>query len=1610
MCAVTDQVDPKRALLVWSRCWPWLVIAVTLGSIVWLLYPLAQAAARPAPAVPSFTPEPPDLQEVLVLGPTVLTPGTQGTARVLVRDPRTGRAIPGAQVQAVLGPHSTSGAGEPLPGLTTDEWGAAELSFPVPEQAAGEWQLTVDVIGPVGTQRLQRSLTVHRDVRLELRAHKQVYHPGEIVYMWLLATDPIAGRPLPAEQVTLALSDPRGNRLCSKTTGTDIYGAVRTGCELADLSLPGTYLLSAVLGDAAVERPIVVSPAESSDFAVQIRPAGEVLISGQGLTATVEAHYPFGRPAAWARVQVTVWLDEAATWSTEGQTDESGRLAFVTGPWDGATEADSSGGEGETIPLYVEAVVTDPQGLVGRGGRWLMSAPQPLSIAAWPEAGVLKPGLENRVYLETAYPDGRPAPCELQIVLPGAAEPLIVQTDVQGRGSFTWVPEAGSWAIDVLARDADGAIAEAHFPFTVEQGQHHLLLHPKRLEYRSGELVSGDVLVSPSVTAVYVDLYAAGAHLAAVTAPVADGRAPFSFSLPADLAGALTLDAYTWLADGTLARDTRTLRVVSPHALRLDLETDRETYLHGETAILVVRASDERGRAVPAILDLSVVTDQGMDDPIRAAVPRENAADVAVPPLAPVWNPAPDLGPQTADVASRPRPVPAAVESAFQAYESAWAARHAAFTAAIRRILFAATVLPVLLWLAVSRLSGRLGRDLLAGLFVVPLALLGGALLAYLGIALWGPGAPLVLGLAWFGVLVALVVWSRVRRQRWGSLLAVWVGGGLALSIGLRYGLVRGAALAPWAALTGLAGLALALLALYAAGAAMLRRGEWGGGLAALAVLFLVGSMLAGGVLSEPGAHVPRQEPLPETMPPPIQPTPIPVRAQTPMLIAASAARGSAPVDGAGLNSWAGDGTTMAHLSEMETDEEGTFQLEIAVPPQGAQVAVRALTAAGVWQEDRADLVVQEPIAIQALLPAELTMGDRLDLPLTVQNATSISQTVWLTATEASWYRLWRWGGGVQQVIVPPHEARAVLLPVQVMEWGERALEITFAAEPGTERIQAGRRSFPVSLRPEGWWITDPYSWWVQNVTQRKFRVPWSAVPGTDQIAVKLYPGPWSVVAGALDTATQTEGQAFDQVTAALQARLLEVEYRRRTGGWTPTEQARLERLLALDVQRLLAFEHPAGGFAALPGGPPDLIRSAIALRCLSELEQIVPLDRGPLERTAAWLLGQQDEGVWRLESPPVSWAALPRPELAPTAYLAWALADAGYDVSEAMVYLARYYGEAGDPYVLALIAHALLSNPVPVEGLDAILAALDESAQTRGTLVFWSGRLQTLSGAVEGPPDADGAVTPSARIETTALAIWALCRAQAFPERTGQGIDLLIDSRDVYGTWNAPQPTLLALRALLSSLPQGPVSLEELPFSTTVTVTVAGQTVGPLDIHGDVGQVLVFDRLDKGYNDVEIEVAGDRLAYQIVDSYFLPWNQVPPSSSEEEELSVEVSYDRTQVTVGETLSVTVGVMLNRTGSAPLVFLQLGLPPGFDLAVEDFERFVAEGAIARYERVGERVLVYLQDLSSDRPVQFSYRLRARFPSTVMALPTYAVDPANPQRPAVREPAIIEVIQ
>jgi hypothetical protein len=463
---------------------------------------------------------------------------------------------------------------------------------------------------------------------------------------------------------------------------------------------------------------------------------------------------------------------------------------------------------------------------------------------------------------------------------------------------------------------------------------------------------------------------------------------------------------------------------------------------------------------------------------------------------------------------------------------------------------------------------------------------------------------------------------------------------------------------------------------------------------------------------------------------------------------------------------------------------------------------------------------------------------------------------------------------------------------------------------------------------------------------------------------------------------------------------VLVLDYMQTTGNANPELQMQAESYVGTGYQRLLTFEAPGGGFSLFGEPPADLFLTAYGLMQLNDMAQVYPVDQAVIERAAKWLLErQEDDGTWQSRDYRAGQGAF-----GATSYLAWALVEAGYEdtiqVSRAIDYIRAQAMQEKDAYSLALAANALAayapSDPVTRGVIDALYDARVED----GDAIYW----QT------GGASFMGAAGQSGSVETTALAAYALMRAGEHLDAAQGALSYLLQAKDSWGTWSSTQATILSLKALLLASDLVGSAADQ----STIRVSLNNELAQEIVVDGtnaDVVHLVTFDRgfSPAGEDEVQIELEGaGNLMYQVTTRYYLPWDEVPPTQTDQEPVTIDLSYDRTELAVNDVVTAQVRVQLQKEGVVRMALIDLGVPPGFVPLTEDLSRLVQTGLIARYELTGRQVIIYLENLSSGAPLTFNYRLRARFPMRALTPPSSAYDYYNPESPAIREPLLLTV--
>jgi uncharacterized protein YfaS (alpha-2-macroglobulin family) len=469
---------------------------------------------------------------------------------------------------------------------------------------------------------------------------------------------------------------------------------------------------------------------------------------------------------------------------------------------------------------------------------------------------------------------------------------------------------------------------------------------------------------------------------------------------------------------------------------------------------------------------------------------------------------------------------------------------------------------------------------------------------------------------------------------------------------------------------------------------------------------------------------------------------------------------------------------------------------------------------------------------------------------------------------------------------------------------------------------------------------------------------------------------------------------------------VLVLDYLKSSNQNTPEILMQAEQYIAQGYQRLLTFEVPGGGFSLFGRPPAQLMLTAYGLMEFSDMSKVHYVDPALIERTARWLRDRQNpDGSWPVEGLTIEsgWERLLRSELPATAYVTWALIGAGFEdtpeVQRGLSYVREHLDLKEDSYVLALAANALASGDPKGDFTLRVLAELDARKIVEGNRVYWGTSVSSFMGGKGN----------AGNMETTALVAYAMLKAEAYMDTANGALSYLVSKKDSFGTWQTTQATILSLRALLLSAKQGARGGDR----ATVRVSFNGEQADVIEItpaNADVVHLLSFsDKARLGENALVIDVDGQRsLMYQVIAEYYVSWDQVPEGPPEKEAVAVQVSYDRSDLSVNDVVTAKVTAQLQIPGVARMAIVDVGLPPGFTVLSEDLDLLVERQIISRYELAARQIIIYLEEFSSKKPLEFSYRLRAKYPLKAQAPASQAYDYYTPDTQGIQRPQQITV--
>lgn len=1594
-----------------------------------------------------------DNQETIVLGQNQFAPGAPASVRVLVRSVTTQQPIAGAEVNVTLQP--SSGAPIVYSGKT-DATGSVNVSLDIPDNVEGQATLSVQTRSALGQDSIVQPIRIKRTYKLFLSTDKPIYQPGQVIHMRALALSAFDQRAAAGQPVEFIVSNPNGDKVFRQTVTTSAFGIASADFQLAAQLITGKYNLQAVLGDTVSERAVEVKPYVLPKFKLTLQTDRPYYLPGAKVKGFVQADYFFGKPTAEARVELRGYTydpDRRQTVEIFGQTDSQGRFefSFDLPPYFAAGAIEKGRAQ-----FSVEVAVIDQAEHREQISHALTVALNPLIIDAIPESGRLRPGVENIIYLLVSTPDGRPARATLTV----NGETL--STGEYGLAVYRFTPPSSVQrsTLNVTAQDNTGASAHTVITLDAEVQPETVLLRVERAAYRVGDTLRAEALTTAHGGAIYLDVVKDSQTIATFSAPVQDGRAAFALDLAAEMFGTLELHAYRIAINGSIVRDTRLVVVDRADAINVTISADREVYRPGQNAQVSITTALQSGPPIQSALGVGIVDESvyAVQDqaPGFARLYFMLEKELLEPKVAVKGFDIPALLSPSTQASVR--------QAQDDAAKAAWAGvRASTFGINIRSRLQKLAELALQKNRTLVRMSSTLSKTLIAlpllmalvviwglrasgvlsqamrevskwiGLLVLvsPMLALGFAIA--LGLAYWiCGGAVLIIALlAWLGAWLTLMLYGW-RREDPRAQLAAALGMAYTLLLGLTiYVAEQGGDLSDQTALWVVLAFILMILAFVTLGQGLRlegqRRAAWAAtlvGVLWLPIVMLtamsittnslfvqtignpltytgpVGWLAGCGGAAAPQPVVKEVEKKVEATQAVAMPTRIPPPTATaaPGKLAGQAAPGE-PVR---LRQFFPE--TMYWNPEALTDENGHLVLGI---PLADSITTWRLTALASTQDGQIGsqtygLRVFQDFFIDLDLPVQLTQGDEIAVPVAVYNYLTQTQQVRLELTPADWFELL--DEPVKTITINANDIDVTYFRIRAAQHGVGRLIVT-----GRGSVMSDAIAKDVRVAPNGVEVRNTRSDYLSGDTTVAIPIPAGALAGTARIEVKLYAGPATQIVEGLDALLRMPSGCFEQTSSTLYPDLLILDYLNRTGRSAPEVRMKAEQFVATGYQRLLTYEVQGGGFSLFGNPPATLMHTAYGLMEFSDMKRVYAVDQGIISRTARWLLSQQNpDGSWGGRGTPgymESWTTLSNDRLPTTAYITWALLEAGYaqesGTIRALSYLREHWNEAGDAYSLALVANALVAQPSADPVATSVLNKLALFATREQDAARWSSRAQSFTGASGNVAD----------LETTALATHALLKGKQHNDLALAALRYLTRAKDSFGTWQSTQATILSLKAFLASL-----DFKSGEPDATVSVSLNGgpaQTVRLSPDQADVVHIVTFDEnVPDGANHIRLQVSGRNTAnlmYQVTASAYVPWQQAPVETTP---VQISVTYDNAQLYVGDEIRARVVITLD-TAHPPIqwAIVDLGVPPGFEVASEDLDALIAQSArqvtrIRRYELTGSQIILYLENL--DYKISLSYRLRAKFPLRAQAPLSSVYDYYNPEVSGRQSPVSVSV--
>nr|XP_061781462.1 alpha-2-macroglobulin-like [Nerophis lumbriciformis] len=649
------------------------------------------------------------------------------------------------------------------------------------------------------------------------------------------------------------------------------------------------------------------------------------------------------------------------------------------------------------------------------------------------------------------------------------------------------------------------------------------------------------------------------------------------------------------------------------------------------------------------------------------------------------------------------------------------------------------------------------------------------------------------------------------------------------------------------------------------------------------------------------------------------------------------------------------------------------------------------LSSQGFGLAPRQKLTVFQPFFLELTLPYSIKRGEHFELKATTFNFLSTCIMVSVTPAPSSDYTLTTLPGDLYSSCLCGNERKTVRWTMAPSNLGVVNVTVTAEAVPShascdneivsvPERGRVDVVTRTLIVKAEGSEMTKTYNWLMcpKGETlkeEAEIQLPTNVIEGSARGLVSVLGDILGRAMKNLKGLLRMPYGCGEQNMALLAPNVYILQYLQQTQQLTPAIKEKTLKFLTSGYQRQLNYKHGGGGYSTFGTGVENTWLTAFVMRVFAKAKSFVYIDPNTVKESEEWLRERQnDNGCFqqsgRLFNNRMKGGV--SDEVTLSAYITAAFLEMNVSaddpvVSRSLICLKESINNLDNTYTTALMAY-VFTLAKDQETRAQLLHHLDKVKIQEGGFTHWSQKSSKTSASLS--------------VEISSYVLLAKLGDNPSVEDLGYAsgiIRWLTKQQNYYGGFSSTQDTVVALQALslYSTLVFSPGG------SSKVTVaSPSGQMT--FDINQN-NKLLYQEQLMKDvtgkYN---VEVTGSACAaVQLSLLYNIP----TPTSVATLAVSVQTEADCASVSGRPKLILKLQSLYSgKESTTNMVILEINLLSGFKAQPQSLQKLKGSLLVDRVEEKEDQVLVYLNELPKDIPINHSLEL-------VQDIPVQGLKPA-----------------